>query len=410
MEIDQNFRGENICKFITSIYIFSLYAFKNQKIYIELIWICILSLYFLEKKIKFNQYLLWSSCFLVIVMASNLWTFTPKDTLYATRGVLEIFIIGNIFSMFIDNEEKLKFIFKCFVVAGIFLSIRIILTNSFDMSSLQRLGNELYNANSIGLQLSVSTICSLHLSITNEKKKPMYFILILIFIILIFLTGSRKAFLFSTLGCLMICIFNIKSKRNLIFAIPIAILGMYCFYYFIMNNVVFYDILGVRIEKFINLITNNGDIDASSQIRMQLIDVGRYLWKGKPWIGYGIQSFSKISGFQIYSHNNYIELLVGIGAIGTCIYYSLYVFLIVKLGKLVFQGAKLAIPLYVIIILLTINEVGFVSYGEEIYQIILAIGVSCIKIFNDSNYKLSKHKEKKGNNDVFRGRIYEGES
>lgn len=385
MKSKQKFDYEFVCKAITILYICSIYALIGLRTYIEAIWICVFLLLFISKKIKITKYFWWSISFLGICIFSNLWSSTPIDTLYATRGVIEVIVIGNLLVAFIDTEEKIQFILKCFVIAGIALSFRMLITTPLSSLLSARIGNDFYNSNSIGLNLSVSAICGLYFARTSAKLKKMYFVLIPVFFIIIYLTGSRKAFLFSTLGCLMMYIFTVKQKSKLVFILPITAIVGYLFYYCIMVIPAFH-ILAVRISYFVNLLTGSGPVDSSATLRVQLIDAGIRLWKSKPLFGYGIQSFSTISGMGMYAHNNYIELLVGVGVIGLVIYYSIYIYIVVKLGKKVFQGENLAIPFYILIILIMINEIGFVSYGEELFQIIIAMGVACIRVFSERQH------------------------
>ena len=328
-----------------------------------------------------------------ICALSSLWTMTPQNTFYATRGVLEVAIIGNLLIAFIGSDEKIEYILKCFVIAGAALIIRLIITYPFDIWGREQLGNDVYNSNAMGLHLSISAICALYFLLKKGKRKWIFYILIPTLIVAVFLTGSRKAFFFSIAGCILVYIFNVKRKRKLIFIFPVVAFLVYILFTYIMTIPEFYQVMGARVGALLELIKGTREPDASTQIRMLLINRGVDLWKSKPWFGYGIQSFESISGFWTYSHNNYIELLVGIGLVGTAIYYSLYLFLLTKLGKLVFDGITIANLFFIIVVLLIISEIGFVSYGDEAFQILLAVGVACVQIF-------SKRKLESTNNEI----------
>lgn len=374
---------EAIWEFMILLLFCSIYAFQSGKVYVELLFIIVLALSLLTMKKQFSKYyLLWNVCFVGICVLSNLWTMDLESSLYATRGVIKIAIIGNLIIAFIENEEKIEYILRCFVVAGVALIFRLIIFVPLGDWGTERLGDDMYNSNAMGLNLSVSAICALYFLLTRRKRIWSYLILISTFIVVAFLTGSRKAVFFAVVGCAMLYIFNIKRKIKLIFILPAIVFLIYVLYSYAITIPEFYDLLGIRIELLLNLITDTDRIDASTSIRMDLIDTGIDLWQSKPWLGYGIQSFTLMSGSGMYAHNNYIELLVGIGLVGMTIYYSLYLFLIMKLGKLVSSGTTIAKPFFIIVVLLTINEIGLVSYGEETFQILLASGVACVQIMS----------------------------
>jgi O-antigen ligase len=54
--------------------------------------------------------------------------------------------------------------------------------------------------------------------------------------------------------------------------------------------------------------------------RALMAEVGLDLWRQRPLLGYGMDSFRHIGGFGTYSHNNFVDLLVGGGILALGIY------------------------------------------------------------------------------------------
>ena len=60
---------------------------------------------------------------------------------------------------------------------------------------------------------------------------------------------------------------------------------------------------------------------SSVYIRESMVSVGLQLWAEQPLAGLGAGQFKSQSGFNMYAHNNYVELLANDGIIGLILYY-----------------------------------------------------------------------------------------
>ena len=91
----------------------------------------------------------------------------------------------------------------------------------------------------------------------------------------------------------------------------------------------------------LSLVTGRGIADSSSILRSKYISVGIDAFKESPVIGYGIDNYRYInlrdSGHLTYSHNNFVEMLVGVGGIGFLIYYFYYIKLTCDFLRLYFR-------------------------------------------------------------------------
>lgn len=390
------FSKDIIYKTVIILYIFSIYLFLDQRAYFGILCMLVLGYYNLTRKRKITLYTLWSFIFVTLCFLTYFWTQEPNptQTLYNARGVLQVAIIGNLIIGFIDNKHKIEFLQKSFVIAGFMLIGKLILFFPISAWGNERLGSEELglNSNAIGLALSISAICALNLaqkqiekiSINNiaSFKKLIYFLSILLFLFIVVLTGSRKAFFLFIIGCGMLFYLNLKKNTQRMIMIPIVLLFCILGYEIIMTVPYFYNILGSRIEGLLSLFSNNQQIDDSSMVRMLLIEKGLELYEQSPYFGQGVTSFTNLSGFGFYSHNNYIELLVGVGLIGTIIYYSIYIFIIYKLSLFWYQKKHVGNIMLVIILLLAVMEYGLVSYYEELYQLLLAFSFAIINIYD----------------------------
>jgi O-antigen ligase len=61
--------------------------------------------------------------------------------------------------------------------------------------------------------------------------------------------------------------------------------------------------------------------EGSISVRLALIRYAATAWLDSPIFGHGVRAFEKESGFGIYAHNNYLELLYDFGFVGFLFFY-----------------------------------------------------------------------------------------
>ena len=104
-------------------------------------------------------------------------------------------------------------------------------------------------------------------------------------------------------------------------------------------------------------------------------------------LGYGLDNFRIINlhatGHLTYSHNNFIEILVGVGAIGFLIYYSYYIKLLFEYIKMYFkhQTDKILNITGICFLLMFLMQFGVVSYSS-IEQMLLILFMTKAVEFN----------------------------
>ena len=97
-------------------------------------------------------------------------------------------------------------------------------------------------------------------------------------------------------------------------------------YYVIMGNEFLYNVIGYRFEIIKGMFEGTGTIGRSTWERAYMISLGLEKFVDRPIFGYGLGNYQELlvrAGFgkATYSHNNVIELLTGVGLIGTILFY-----------------------------------------------------------------------------------------
>lgn len=163
-------------------------------------------------------------------------------------------------------------------------------------------------------------------------------------------------------------------------------------YWAIFNVPQLYNTIGFRMESLINLFTGHG-LDSYDMGRQEMIYYGLNFWAQKPLFGYGINNYqilyAGISGRYVYSHNNYIEILVNVGMIGFVAYYAYYIYLLRKLWNKKGNSLNLRNFFIAYVICLLPFELGAITYNFTFIQLFLALA-SCFLFIERKNISLIK--------------------
>lgn len=199
-------------------------------------------------------------------------------------------------------------------------------------------------------------------------------------ILMIFVSGSRKAFIIVFIGIfLFLLLKSINSKNcfNRLIKIWGVIVSIIVVIYVSSKLPIFQSI----IRRFLTMIKtlSYATIDsASTYTRIKLINLGIKIFKEHPILGIGIDNATELVAGLFYKdyyylHNNYIELLADGGIIGFGIYYFIYVILFIKLWKnRDFTSGEFNI-VCVLFILRLIIDFGMVSYEGKLTYFFLLI-------------------------------------
>lgn len=374
----------DIINLIMFLYILSLYIFTYQEglnnvsnaiglLLMGLIW---LDRLFLRKRIIINSFLVVYSIFIIFSLFSVLYAIDSSVASIKVRTLILLFVLMLSLINYIDTLDKLHKFMKHFAYSGFFTSAYVIF--NADFANITRFGSELGNVNAIGMILGISSVFCFYFML--EKKEIKFTPMLIINIIVIFLTGSRKSLLFIVF-ILIVLIFSKREKKlenNVKVFIWGAILVLIILYV-IYNVPIFYQIIGRRMENMLDFAFGEGTKEGSMNMRFQMIQLGWDWFKERPLTGYGIDNYRLLLGEEIgrvtYAHNNIIELLVGMGMFGTITYYLAQIIIIKDLYKSSKILPKSLTYSFIAIILGYIfMSVGLVYYDNKHISIIIAVG------------------------------------
>ncbi|RJE48976.1 MULTISPECIES: O-antigen ligase [unclassified Dehalobacter] len=357
--------GDNLLRLIKVLLVIPciIYIMKSQKLYL-------------------NTYVKWMLAFSIFAGLSFSWALSIDNAAYRYQTLVLNFIGIYCLLVYIKNQtDRITLILNTMVFAPMILEMRVVM--SFGLLAFQDTRNldSIMSSNLIGMRAGIAVVLGAYLFLTGKKYRIIYLFSMALNTGIVILSGSRKAILFMLIPLLLYYIFSqsniLKRLRNALLAIGLVCVAFYA----IMNIPFVYDMVGSRFETLIYGFIGTGKTDGSTSMRLKMIEWGLEWFKMKPWIGYGINNYMSLLGTMktyagttgVYAHNNYIELLVDLGMIGTAIYYFIYFKMLEKAVRLKKRLAPLQLIMVTILVSIIVNEYGMVSYIDIYTQIILAL-------------------------------------
>lgn len=383
--------------YIVSIFLFTYREQYNEisngiaLVLIALIWTNIL---LKHDKIKFNNFLIYYLLFIVFSIISVFNAIDQNAALTRVRTAVLLFILMVSLVNYLDTQEKIRKIMECYVISGFITSVYIFIISDF--SEITRFGYQISNVNTIGIILGFSSVFGLYFIL--EEKKIFLIPFLILNLVMILLTGSRKALIFAGFTILFLLFSKRKAKiGNTVKVLFIGFLIIFAGYYMIKNVPIFYQIIGIRMENLLSFITGGEAAERSVYTRYYMMQVGYDWFKERPLTGYGLNNyrflFASVSeGRETYAHNNIIELLVGIGIFGTIFYYIAQLVVI----KSIYNASKiisktLCYSFLAITLGYLFMSVGMVYYYDKHITILMAVGSVFIRLSKIENKKLNAY-------------------
>lgn len=366
--------------------IFVVFALYSVKLAVPLMGVILFaaSIFLLiergEKKIIIPYNTAWYALLTAYASMSVLWAdYTQRQFVeQIIRLVVELLIITSI-SIYVDNIENLERLMS-FYIAGV-CSV-VVIEFIFAGPSAWFAGNmgshtSGFGSNEIGIWAACAEMmCFYKFYIKGQKRFIFLFALLVFFIPL---TSSRKALIACILGPIMLMAFYIH-KKNYFLRVMLVFIAVLLFVYFIMTDEVIYHIIGRRFSSMFEFLSGGQrSTDNSMYVRRYFINVAKNMFAESPLHGKGLMSFEETivndHGFSAtYSHNNYWQLLSELGITGFLIYYSMYVFCIIKFIKnILVSKSQISILFLTMIIIIIGFEYGAVTYYNRSMQITLGL-------------------------------------
>jgi len=381
----------NTISILFMLYIACTIIFRMKYIYITYAIDCILislfSLLVFMKKLKLfkiNRIVFSYFVLSVFALASSFWALNFTHAML--KGFQLLFISINMFIIYnlIKNYHIERF-FIYGVLLGSFVNYLLvfrIIPTFIELYTGPRLVGTMGNSNPFAVTMVISIVVSIvYLSLEKEKPKEkssslLYYyqyINIIFSLYLIILSISRAGIVFGFTLVFLYIVISMKDFKSFIrLSIVITIIMIIVVNFINLDD--FWEVYDRVLHRFGALeegIENADSRVGSTAIRIYLAKLGLQAFMDNPIIGVGVNNFMIYSG-GIYSHNNYIELLAGLGIVGFIIFYSMHIFVLYKASQVSSTDLKIVFAFFVLV-MFGMDMAGGSYYGKLIlYTLLMA--------------------------------------
>ena len=380
MKIKEQDISLKIISVLFMLYIASSIVFRMQYIYItyviDLMMIFTFFLFWYMKKIKIysgNRIVFAYFTFAIFALMSSFWAKDFDIAMFKSLQLISISI--NIFIIFnIIKNYHIEDYFIYGVLLGSFFNFLFALElvpHPFDIYLLSRLVGTVGNPNALSVVMIISIFVSIVYLAKDKEKSNVFlyyyqYINIILALYLIIMTVSRKGIVFGFALVFLQILVSMKDVKSFVKFAAISAIGIFIFVNFINLDDLWtlYDKIIYRFNALGEGLAHTDSRAGSTGIRIYLAEIGFNLFENHPLVGVGINNFRTYAPGGLYSHNNYVELLAGLGLFGTMFFYSMYLFIFQKILQVNKTSMKFIFTFFLLVLLGM--DIASVSYNNKL--------------------------------------------
>ena len=334
--------------------------------------IIILFLVISNYKLEFHAFHVFIFQFCLYCYANSMWALNYHNAISNGNTILYLLICLSImychFKKFNDVTQLMKLImwvgyivvFYCYLFYGV--------ERVTDLDNEEgRLSNSFNNINTLSMLASTVLIINMFF-ILFRRRRAWSDLLIFPAIFFILSSQSRKGVGMIVLGLLLLFFLKyLRSKeRNLLPLMRfLGIVSVFFIIILLFSSTSVMEGVTNRMMGFLAQFTEEGEIDASTQARIELRDLGWAQFAKTPWFGMGMGCSYFLTneefGENTYLHDNYVELAACGGIFALVSYYSIFLYLLWKERKY-YKIDDMCNLVLVLLIIKFFTDYGSVSY------------------------------------------------
>ena len=384
----------SLSRILIMVCIVAYFAFGDYSRYVYVIKVAaIVGLVISEKRIHMGFHLFWVIGFLMCEAVSMLWCDYISNSLFYIVWTLQAMALAFVMGNAVHTKKDIEYVLKCIFIGGVVLSLRVLAHTTVRELGSFRVGENMgYNANELAMKCAVACNAGFYSLIRQRKRSTRiaFTLFAALTLLIVIFTGSRKGVLMAVMGLILSMTFRSKAPIKFLRNVFIAIGLMAVFFVVVTQVEAFNKVLGRRLMLIVNLLSGESYVGNSITNRLNFARIGLELFTHRPLIGYGTGSFAYVSGVGLYAHNNYVQLLVDLGLMGTLVYYSVYAYNITGLIRIMRREKELCSMLLSFALMLLALELTLVSFQNDYVQLIIALSCAYIRLDRENRGSLEE--------------------
>lgn len=289
--------------------------------------------------VVFNRFLFGYSIYFVFSIISIFWSINLGGAYIRLVNMLQNILIGCFLVLYCNRESNVSKLLKYYVCGTVIISAYCFIQDMPSLSAWSRVGRvafETAGQNQIyySCLLIYSTMILLYWIFESSGRRLLHIFLFAFLYICGLLTAIRKCLIIPLLFAFFYVLFKYKKRSAKLIGYLILVIFICAIaYYFIIKYV---PSMYSRLESLITDIATGVDADVNGNsyaLRKWLREQAWDTFKAHPVLGVGIGQFrfyASAGGSDLYSHNNFLEVLANTGIIGFLIYYGTLFQLLIK--------------------------------------------------------------------------------
>lgn len=330
------------------------------------------------RRLFYGEFSLLIITFVLYSFVSSLWAYDPNKVYSSVLQLFKSTFVAFLVLQLIHDKKDFQVALFAFALGGLIYSLLYLQNVDINDLAGERISvmddvEDMPNVNTVGLILSFSFVYFFFMLL--YKRNLWNILFAAVSFVCVFLLGSRKSIISILIGVFLFLLkINMKSKVKVSLILFLFLLSALLIIPSDYMNFVLERLFGLFGGDKMDMILS-GEA-ASDEMRMNLLQNGLLYFSDSPLLGHGYYSFSNLFyrdfGIYIYSHNNFIEELVGGGIIGFLLYYYLYkkIYDNLQIRK---SGIDYIYLCFSLLFILLFNHIGIVLLHERFVWILLVI-------------------------------------
>ncbi len=320
-----------------------------------------------KKRVHVNDIIIVYALFTLYCILSLFWSINHQSSFITIKTL--IFMVINLIAIYsVIKEYNLSSALATGVILGSFINY-LLAFNLIDLGIETHLNYRFFgtmaNPNALGFLMVISLAISIYYlqKSISLGYKIIHILNLFLALYTIFLTVSRTALV---MGVFLFVVYILSTLNDIkrffwmlgglfvagvIFVLSVDIKAVIAQF----ENVVY------RIINIFATLSGQG-AEKSTEERKIYIQNALEMFSNHPFFGMGIDTFRYFFGG--YAHNNFVELLQGVGLVGFMLYYSIHILLYLKIKKV--QDFALRLNFYAFLVILLLVDIGAVTYYDKL--------------------------------------------